>query len=104
MKKHSMVETVVLSAALIFIPLVTRAALEESKVIEGVVKAVTDSKITLIVPSEDNIQTNEIDLQTLSDTKFDGVNKDDIKEGDAIRVEYHQDMDALTADTVKNVN
>ena len=102
MKKRSILETVVLSAALIFIPLVTRAALEESKVIEGVVKAVSDSKITLTVQSIGKSQTNDIDLQTLADTKFEGVNKTEIKEGDKLKIEYHQDLDSFTADSVKN--
>lgn len=100
MKKSSFLETVVLSVALILIPLVTRAALEESKIVEGVVKAVSESKITLTTQSIDSKQTNEIDVQTLSDTKFDGLKKAELKEGDKIRVQYHQDLESLTADIV----
>ena len=102
MRKRSMVETVVLSAALILIPLVTRAALEESKIVVGVVKAISDSKITITTPSVDTNQMNELDVQTQADTKFDGLSRAEIKEGDRLKIEYHQDLDKIMADTVTN--
>ena len=102
MNNLSLMEIMVLSAALICIPLVTRAALEESKVIEGIVQVVQENKI-VIAQSGDDKNSNTIDFQTQPGTTFEGVSKTDIKEGDKLRVGYHEDHDVYMADTVTHV-
>lgn len=100
MKNLSLMEIVVLSAALICIPLVTRAALDESKVIEGIVQAVGDNKISVIAQSMDDQQSNVIDFQVQPETSFEGVVKDQIKEGDKVKVGFSQNEQAYIAESV----
>lgn len=104
MNKPSFLETFVLSAALVFIPLITRAALyENSKVIEGIVKAVSENTITLSAQSPDGGVTEDIAVSAGDDTKFEDVTLTNLKEGDQIRVQYHEDQDIKTAETVSKV-
>lgn len=95
-------EIVILSAALIFIPFVTRAALEEAKVVEGVVQAVEDNKISVIANSGDNQHSNIIDFQIQPKTNFQGIAKADLKEGDKVKVGYYQADQVYVAESVAN--
>ena len=104
MKKRSMLETVVLSAALVFIPLITRAALnEDSKVIEGIIKAVANDTVTVIAQSTGGNQISEVDIHAKPETKYQDVTLADLKEGDRIKVEYHEDNNLKAADTIIKV-
>lgn len=104
MSKPTILETVVLASALVLIPLITRAALyEDSKLIEGIVKAVSENTITLTTQSPDGIGAEEVAIKAQEATKFDDVNLTDLKEGDRIRVEYHEDQDIKTADNIAKV-
>lgn len=101
MRKRPILETVVLSAALVFIPLVTRAALYgDSKIVAGIVKAVSDDSITVTENAADGSQGNDITLQAQSATQYPDIQLKDLKEGDRIRVEYHEDQNLKVADSV----
>ena len=101
MRKRPIFETVVLSAALVFIPLVTRAALYgDSKIVAGIVKAVSDDSITVTENAADGSQGNDITLQAQSATQYPDIQLKDLKEGDRIRVEYHEDQNLKVADSV----
>ncbi len=104
MRKRSFLDTVVLSAALVFIPLLTHAALyEDSKFVEGIVKAVSEGTITLTTPSTDGIASQEVAIKAKDDTAYEDVQLAELKEGDRIRVEYHEDQDVKTADSIAKV-
>ena len=104
MNKRSMLDTVVLSAALVFIPLITRAALhEDSKVIQGIVKAVADDAVTVVVQSVDGQQISEIDIHANPETKYQDVTLKDLKEGDHLKVAYHEDDKSKTADMITKI-
>lgn len=102
MKKLSTMEIVILSAALIFIPFVTRAALEEAKLIEGVVQAVEGNKISVIANSANDQRSNIIDFQIQPRTDFQGVVKEDLKEGDRVKIGYYQADHVYVAESVAN--
>ena len=104
MGKPTILETVVLALALVCIPLITRAALyEDSKILEGIVKAVSENTITLTTELPDGIGAKEIAINAQESTKYEDVNLADLKEGDRIRVEYHVDQDIKTADSIAKV-
>jgi capsid protein len=101
MRKRPIFETVVLSAALVFIPLVTRAALYgDSKVVAGIVKAVSGDSVTVTENAADGSQGNDITIQAQSATQYPDVQLKDLKEGDRIRVEYHEDQNLKVADSI----
>lgn len=104
MRKRSILETVILSGALVFIPLVTRAALyEDSKVVEGIIKSVSTDAVTVVVQSPDGKQISEVDVQAKPETKVQDGILTDLKEGDRIKIEYHEDKDLKTADTITKI-
>ena len=104
MKKRSILDTVVLSAALVFIPLITRAALnEDSKVIQGIVKAVADNAVTVVVQSTDGKQISEVDIHANPETKYQDVTLKDLKEGDQLKVAYHDDEQVKIADMITKI-
>ena len=104
MNKRPMLETVVLSVALILIPLVTRAALYgDLKSIEGIVKAVADDTVTVTAQSPDGKQTGEIDFHAKPETQYQDIKLTDLKEGDRIKVKYHEDQDMKTADSIAKI-
>ena len=99
-----MLETVVLSAALVLIPLVTRAALYgDAKFIEGVIKTVANDTVTVSAQSADGKQISEIDIHSKPETQYRDMQFTDLKEGDRIKVEYHEDQDIKTADSIAKV-
>ena len=104
MNKKSMLETVVLSAVLVFIPLLASAALlENSKMIEGVIKAIADDTVTIVAQSVDGKQISEVNIHAKPETKYQDATLADLKEGDLIKVEYHDDHDLKAADTIKKI-
>ncbi|MBL8012955.1 MAG: hypothetical protein JNN05_03830 [Candidatus Omnitrophica bacterium] len=102
MKKLSTMEIVILSAALIFIPFVTRAALEEGKVITGVVQAVENARILLIAQPTNNTPSNIMDFQIQPRTNFQGFSKSDLKVGDRVKIGYFETGQGYIADSVIN--
>lgn len=101
MRKRPILETVVLSAALVFIPLVTRAALYgDSKIVAGIVKAVSGDSVTVTENAADGAKASEVTFQAQSATQYPDIQLKDLKEGDRIRVEYHEDQNLKVADTI----
>jgi capsid protein len=104
MNKPSILETVVLSAALVCIPLITRAALyEDSKFVEGIVKAVSQNTITLTAKSPDGVGEKDVAIEAQDKTTYQDVNLAELKQGDRIRVEYHDNQDLKTADSITKI-
>ncbi len=101
MNKRSILDTVVLSAALVLIPWIARTAFsEDSQVIQGIVKAIADNTVTVVTQSVDGNQMSEIDIQAKPETQYQDTILSDIKEGDQIKVAFHKDDQLNAADMI----
>ncbi len=95
------VQMLIMMMVLVCAPAVIHAALGDAKSIEGTVKDVGMDSLTVTAQSPDQMKMSEAQIQTDTQTQFQGISKlTDLKEGDKVKVDYRDDASKKIATVV----